>query len=329
MQRRVLRALVVLSGVLVFGTVGYVLVEGWPVLDALYMTVITISTVGFREVATLSPGGKAFTLVLIAAGVGGIVYSFGTLVDFVVEGQFRGLMEGRRMSRRISELRDHYIVVGLGRVGSIVANTLAEDGVPFVVVDSADDRIEAANESGWLNISGDATDEEVLRSAGVMAAKGLVTALDTDADNLFVSLSARTLNPDLYIVARSSTVASEAKILKSGADRVVTPNVIGGRRMAAMVLQPIVSDYLDIVTHGDDIEFRLESMRVPEGSPLAGGSIADGHVRDRTGAYILAVHSGGMLNTNPSPDTRLVPGDELVVLGTRPQLDSLTALLRP
>jgi len=185
-----------------------------------------------------------------------------------------------------------------------------------------------AEENGWLYIQGDATDEEVMQSAGIARAKGLVTALDTDADNLFVSLTARTLNPEIYIVARSSQVASEGKILRSGADRVLTPNVIGGRRMASMVLNPVVADYLDVVTHGDKVDYTLESVSVAGDSRLSGRSIRDSQVRDLTGAYILAVDgvSGG-LNTNPSPDTVLMPGDQLVVLGTRSQLDALTEML--
>ena len=328
MVRRVARAVAVLAGILAAGTVGYVVIEGWTALDALYMTVITIATVGFREVAELSDAGRIFTMGLILAGVGGLAYSFGAIVEFMVEGHLRGLLEGRRMNKRLSELEDHYIVVGIGRVGSVVARTLADEGVDFVVVDTCDECSSTAEEAGWLYIHGDATDEDVLQAAGVLRAKGMVTALDTDADNLFVSLTARTLNPDLYIVARSSQVASEVKILRSGADRVLTPNVIGGRRMAAMVLHPVVSDYLDVVTHGDQVDYNLESMKVTRESKLSGHSIREARIRDQTGAYILAVDGASDgLNTNPSPDTVLLPGDQLVVLGTPAQLEKLTELL--
>ncbi|MBN2404538.1 MAG: potassium channel protein [Coriobacteriia bacterium] len=328
MLARIVRAFVILAFILILGTVGYTAIEGWSTLDSLYMTVITIATVGFAEIAPLSAGGKLFTIVLIFLGVAGLAYSVGAIIDFMVEGHLRGLLEGRRMNRRISELKDHYIVVGIGRVGSVVARTLASEGVEFLVLDVCEECKTMAEEAGWLYIQGDATDEDVLRQAGVMRAKGLVTALDTDADNLFVSLSARTLNPALFIVARTSQVASEAKLLRSGADRVLTPNVIGGRRMASMVLHPVVSDYLDVVTHGDQVEYTLESMKVDHGSVLAGRSIRDAKIRDETGAYILAVDGveGGM-NTNPSPDTILAPGDQLVVLGTQAQLDKLTKLL--
>lgn len=328
MLRRVRTAALLLLGVIAAGTAGYALIEGWQFLDSLYMTVITIGTVGYREVAPLSDAGRVFTIVLIFAGVGSIAFSFGTIVEFMVEGHLTSLLEGRRMEKRISALTGHHIVVGIGRVGSVVAKSLADEGVPFVVVDSCEECRVAAEEAGWLFVHGDATDEQVLLDAGVMRARGLVTAVDTDADNLFVSLTARTLNPSLYIIARSSSVTSEAKILRSGANRVITPNVIGGRRMAAMVLHPLVSDYLDIVTHGDEIEFRLDSMPIGSGSKLAGATIREARVRDLTGAYILAVRSGqGQINPNPPSETVLGAGDELVVLGTREQLASLAGLL--
>ena len=328
MLRRVRTAALLLLGVIAAGTAGYALIEGWQFLDSLYMTVITIGTVGYREVAPLSDAGRVFTIVLIFAGVGSIGFSFGTIVEFMVEGHLTSLLEGRRMEKQISALTGHHIVVGIGRVGSVVAKSLADEGVPFIVVDSCEECRVAAEEAGWLFVHGDATDEQVLLDAGVMRARGLVTAVDTDADNLFVSLTARTLNPSLYIIARSSSVTSEAKILRSGADRVITPNVIGGRRMAAMVLHPVVSDYLDIVTHGDEIEFRLDSMPIGGGSKLAGATIKEARIRDLTGAYILAVRSGqGQINPNPPSETVLVAGDELVVLGTREQLAALAGLL--
>lgn len=326
-MRRVRRAALLLLSVLAGGTVGYMLIEGWGVRDSLYMTVITVATVGFREVYPLSAAGQWFTIALVFAGVGGIAYSIGTIAEFMVEGPLLELLEGRRMAKRIGELKDHYVVVGMGRVGSVVCETLAAQGVPFIVVDRCDECVAMAEEHGWLYLQGDATTEEVLETAGVRRARGLVTALDTDADNLFVSLSARGLNPGLYIVARSSSVASESKILRSGADRVITPNVIGGRRMATSLLDPLVSDYLDIATHNDEMEYRLEALSITGTSELAGRSIHDARIRDATGAFILAISSGGMMDRNPSPDRVLHDGDQLVALGTRSQIDALAALL--
>jgi len=326
-MRRVRIAALLLLGVLVGGTLGYMLIEGWGLLDSVYMTVITVATVGFREVRTLSDGGRWFTILLVFAGVGGIAFSIGALAEFMVEGQLIELLEGRRMAKRIEELNGHYVVVGLGRVGSVVCQTLAEQGVPFIVVDHAEECVVLAEEHGWLHLQGDATSEEVLDAAGVTRAKGLVTALDTDADNLFVSLTARGMNPDLFIVARSSSLASEGKILRAGADRVITPNVIGGRRMATSLLDPLVADYLDIVTHQDELEYRLEAMSISSDSQLAGLPMHDAHVRDVTGAFILAITSGDSMDSNPSPGRVLCAGDQIVALGTRSQLDALAAML--
>lgn len=324
MSRRLFLAALVLSVVLLTGTVGYVLIEGWTPFEALYMTVITVGTVGFAEVNPLSDAGRAFTIGLILIGFGALVFALGTFVDFVVEGHLKELLEGRRMQSNIEKLSGHHIIAGIGRVGSVVARSLAEEGAPFVVIDKDPECVARAHDEGWFVVDGDASDEQTLMSAGIERARSLVTALDSDADNLFVTFTARSMNGDLFIVARSSHEESEAKLRRAGADRVLTPNVIGGRRMAGMVLHPDVSDYLDLITHSDGVEFRLQELEVAAGSAIAGTSIADASIRDKTGAYVLAVHSGGgEVNTNPSADTVIRAGDRLVVLGTSTQIDSL------
>ncbi len=325
MMRRLAIALGVLGAVIVAGIAGYVLIEGWSVLDALYMTVITVGTVGYSEVHELTSGGRVFTMALIFGGFGAMIFFLGTVIDFVVEGHLRGYVEGRRMEKRIESLTGHHIVAGLGRVGSVVAAMLEEEDGAFVVIDADEERVEYAREQGWLVVEGDATAEETLYQAGVERARSLVTTLDTDADNLFVTFTARSLSSDIFIVARSSHESSEGKLRKAGANRVLTPNIIGGRRMATMVLHPVVSDFLDLVTHGDKVEFRLQEVELNGGSPLVGKTISEASVRDKTGAYILAIQSpSGTVNTNPSSDTMLEVGDRLVVLGTSSQLRSLT-----
>ncbi|MHB1135164.1 MAG: potassium channel family protein [Coriobacteriia bacterium] len=326
-MKRTVIAVLLLLGVLVLGTVGYMTIEGWAFLDSLYMTVITVATVGFREVAALSPAGQVFTIAMVFAGIGGIAYSVGVLAEFMIEGQLTELVEGRRMAKRIETLSGHYIVAGMGRVGSVVCASLAEQGVPFVVIDRCDECEAEALEHGWLYLAGDATSEETLEAAGLARAKGLVTALDTDADNLFVAMSARGLNPDVFIVARSSSITSESKILRAGADRVITPNVIGGRRMASSVLDPFVSDYLELVSHSEGVEYRLDTFQVTGRSTLAGRSIRDARIRDITGAYIMAIARGGETDSNPPAERVLEPGDHVVAFGTRAQLDALGALL--
>ncbi len=317
-------AILVLASVLILGSAGYMLIEGWSAFDSLYMTVITVGTVGFAEVEPLSEAGRAFTIGLILVGFGALVFALGTFVDFIVEGHLKGIVEGHRMQSSIEKLTDHHIIAGIGRVGSVVARSLADERVPFVVIDQAEECIARARDEGWLVVEGDASDEETLTAAGIDRARSLITALDSDADNLFVTFTARSMSPGLFIVARSSSEASEAKLRKAGANRVLTPNVIGGRRMAGMALHPVVSDYLDLVTHGDAVEFRLQEVEVGVNSAFSGKSIKESQVRDATGAFILAVHSGeGGVNTNPSSDTVMRPGDRLVVLGTCGQIDAL------
>lgn len=315
-----------LGMVFVAGTVGYMLLEGWSLLDATYMTVITIATVGFSEVQEMSDGGRVFTMLLIFSGVGALGLSFGTFVDFLVEGHLRGILEGRRMERTILNLKNHHIIAGIGRVGSEVARALDQRGQPFVIIDNDEEAIQMAKEAGWLHFEGDAADEETLEHVGIYNAKSLVTALDTDADNVFVALTARTMCPHLFIVARSSHVTSEEKLRRAGADRVITPNVIGGRRMASMVVSPVVADYLDLVTHGGDIEFRLEEVTVGEDAPYAGLTISQARVRDAIGVLILAVHDpDGTVNTNPSSETVMLPGAKLIVLGTEAQVSDMVS----
>jgi voltage-gated potassium channel len=222
MLRRVGYAFGLLGSVLLVGTVGYALIERWSLLDALYMTVITVGTVGFREVHELSIAGRVFTMVLIIAGFGAVIFSIGTIIDFMVEGHFTGFLEGRRMRKRIDGMRGHHVVAGLGRVGSVVADQFAERSVPFVVIDGSTEALAIAREKDWAYVEGDATE-----------------ALDTDAANLFVTLTARGMQPGLFIVARATTPSTEAKLLRAGADRVITPTDIGGRRMAAMALESV------------------------------------------------------------------------------------------
>ncbi len=324
MARRLRLAIFMLLGVVVAGTLGYMVIERWSFIDAIYMTVVTVGTVGFSEVHPLSSAGRVFTMALILSGVGALGFAFGQFVDFTLEGHLQGMLEGRRMDKLIEETSGHTIVAGLGRVGAVVAQALEEEGAPFVVVDSDPELAQVAREHGWLYRIGDATEEEVLIEAGVTRAGSLVTALSGDAENLFVTVSARALNPYIFIVARSSHQTTEGKLLKAGANRTITPNVIGGRRMASMVLHPTVSDYLDIVTGGEGVEFRLQEVELSGGSVFEGRTIAESRIRETTGAQVVAVvHPDGGVDANPSAASVLRAGDRLVVLGTLEQVASL------
>lgn len=320
-MRRVRVGLVLFGAVLVGGTVGYVAL-GFPLLDAAYQTVTTVTTVGYREVRPLTTVGKVFTMALILSGVGTALYTFGLLLEVLIEGELRDVFRRRRMEREIERLSGHVIVCGWGRVGREVARFLAGAGERVVVVDRDPDRLALA--ATHLQVLGDATDDETLRRAGVARARALVAALDTDADNLFVTVSSRALRPDLVIIARARDESSEAKLLRAGATRVVNPQRIGGGRMAAFARQPHVVDFLDVVMHDGSLEFRLEEVAVPPESPLSGCTLRDAQIRDRTGALVLAIRSpDGTFATNPSPETAIRPGDILIAIGTTAQLAAL------
>lgn len=327
MTRRMYIALLLVAFVVAVGVVGYMSIEDARLFDALYMTIITVATVGYEEMIELSDAGRAFTMLLIVSGLGVVLFAVGTFIDFIVEGHFMQLLEGRRMASDINSLEGHQIVAGMGRVGSVVARVLADENADFVIIDQDAARIEAARADGWLAIHGDASDEEILTAAGIARAHSLITALDTDAANLFVTVTARAMNTGLFIVARSSHESTESKLLAAGANRIMTPNVLGGRRMANMVLHPVVSDYLDLVTRGDAVEYRLQEIKLSERSELVDKQIRDSQIRDVTGAYVLAVHaSGGAVDTHPTADTVLHAHDKLIVLGTAAQLDHLNRL---
>lgn len=320
--------LAALVGVLVVGTGGY-MAFGFPLLDAMYQTVTTVTTVGFREVHPLSTGGRVFTMALILGGVGTALYSFTLVLEAVVEGQLQEVLGRRRMDRQIARMEGHVIVCGFGRVGRNLARYVAGAGQDIVVIEQ--DSVRAAAAEGSVHVvRGDATSDEVLKEAGIERAGVFVTALNTDADNLFVTLTARSLRKDLFIVARARAETSEAKLTQAGADRVVNPQGIGGARMAAFVLQPHVAEFLDVVMHDGSLEFRLEEVALPEGSPLAGKSLREAHIRDLTGALILALReTGGEFTMNPPPETVLCAGQILISIGTETQLKALAAATKP
>jgi len=321
--RKLRFGLAALLGILVAGTLGYI-AFGFPLLDAIYQTVTTVSTVGFREVHPFSRGAQLFTIALILVGVGTVLYSFTVVLEGVVEGEIQEVLGRRRMDRRIARISGHVIVCGFGRVGRNLAHYVTGAAQEVVLIEKDPDRAAVAEEAGILVVRGDATTDDALREAGIERARVLVTTLTTDADNLFVTLTARSLRPDLFIVARARIESSEAKLTQAGANRVVNPQGIGGARMAAFVLQPHVAEFLDVVMHDGSLEFRLEEVPVPHGSSLAGRSLRDAHIRDSTGALILALRDGGgAFTTNPPPETMLEAGQILIAIGTEVQLKAL------
>ena len=323
LRRRILIALGALLLVLGGGTLGYWVI-GLSPLDSLYQTVTTITTVGFREIFPLTTAAKIFTIVLVLTGVGTALYAFSAVLEAVIEGDLMDLWGRRRMERKIADLHDHVILCGWGRVGRAIASRLVAGGEDFVVVDEDPTRVEGIDP---LHLVGDATDDSILERAGIRRARALVAATSTDTTNVYLTLSGRALRPELFIVARARIADSEEKLRRAGADRVVNPQAIGGARMAALLLSPNVAEFLDVITHHGDVEFRVAEVRVPADSPLAGRSLRDAHVRDRTGALVLALRdTAGAFTTNPSPEALVSPDDILIAIGTGTQLDALAAL---
>jgi voltage-gated potassium channel len=328
LERRLLNIGLVFSAIVTLGSVGYALIEGWPWVDAFYMAIITVTTVGFGEIHPLTPAGRLFTSVLILLGVGGITYSFSALTNYVVAGELRGVLEERRMKHQVALLKGHYIVCGFGRVGHQVCTELKRERYPLVVVDVNELSIERAVAQGCPVVVGDAGDDQVLREAGVERAQGLVAAVDSDAANLLVVLSARALNQDLYIVARANLEGTQAKLLQAGANRVVSPYSLGGRRMAQMLIRPGVVDFLDVVMHDEALELLLGDLTVGSGCSLDTCTVGQARVRETTGANLLGLKrkEGGII-ISPAPSTVVHAGDVLVALGTRQQLDALAQMV--
>jgi len=319
--RRVKIGLTALALVLTLGTAGYLLF-GFDILDAIYQTVITVTTVGFNSPHTLDAGSKVFTILLILVGVGTALYSFTAVLELLIEGHMRDLVRRRKMERDIAHMSGHVIVCGWGRVGREVARFLANAGRQVVVVDRNTERL---RELTYAFVLGDVTDDEILRQAGIDRATTLVAALDTDADNLYVTVAGKSMRPDLQIIARARNESSEPKLVRAGADRVVNPQQLGGDRMASFVTQPHVVDFVDVVMHDGTLEFRLEELSVSATSPLSGCTVRSAQIRDRTGALVLAIRrpDGGFV-TNPQPEDVIGAGDVLISVGTADQLSALT-----
>lgn len=309
---------------LVFGTLGYMLLGDATVLDALYMTVITVAAVGYSESIQLEGAARLFTLLIILLGVGSITFAVVSALDFVLEGHLEDLLGRRRMDRELARLEHHTIICGFGQVGRHVAIHLADQQSPLVVVDVDDERAEAARSYDMLAIEGDATQEDVLQRASIDTARAVVACAEQDADNVLICLTAKGLNSDAFVVARIKRDENEPKVRRAGADRVIAPAAIGGRRIASLVTRPGVVDFLDVLTRGTDEDLVLEELVVLPDSALDGRSLRELELRERHGITVLAVQAEGRLtNTRPEPDTVVHAGDLLVVLAGRDALDHL------
>ena len=326
-HRRFWKTAVALVGLLLLGASGFSLVEDMGVLDALYMAVITLSTVGFGEVSPLSAGGKLFTIVLILGAGWLAMYLLSGMAEFLLSGEGRAYLQKRRLLRMLDKLSNHVIVCGYGRVGRHVAQELAAQGLPFVVIDPSPEKIAQVGQSGFPALQGDAANDALLAQAGIERARGLLVAADSDAQNVFIVLSARNVRSDLLIVARAIDEQSESKLVKAGANRVILPYRFSGRRMVTMLIRPEVANFLDEVAHGGGLELYMEQFQLAPDSPLVGQTLEQCRWRARFGVTVLACKQvDGGINTSPSADTQLTAGLRMFVLGTREQLRSLPEL---
>jgi voltage-gated potassium channel len=329
-EKRLKAVLLILLVVIAFGTVGYSVIERWDALDALYMTIITLSTVGFQEVFSLSPAGRVFTMVLIVVGVAGAAYTLSVIGQMIVEGEIKRLLGRRRMQKGINELTDHYIVCGFGKVGRRAARELSLRRVPFVVVDKDPQRIELAEQDGFLFVQGDSTTDETLTDAGIQRAKGLIIAVANEADNVFIALSARQLNPGLFITARGESDDAEKKLKRAGANKVVFPHKIGAIRMALTTLRPNLVDFMRVMTFDRDTGLAIEEIQVKPGSSLDQTTLQVCPIRKDLGIMVVGIKKTGKnVFLNPAPDTKIEAGDILIVIGEREKLERLETLTSP
>lgn len=326
--RRFAYAALYFAATFLIGTIGYLAIEEWSWFDSLYMSVTTVTSVGFMEVHPLSMAGRSFTLVLIILGLTGLGIWWALITAFIVELDLIGLFRRRKMTREISHLSGHFIVCGLGRMGRVVADEMIQSKVPFVVIEKNPERIRHYEETrpNALVIEDDATREHTLEVARIGTARGLASCLTSDADNLLLCLTARGLRKDLTIVARAYDEESLNKLQKAGADHTISPNRTGGIRMASTLIRPSVVSFLDVSTMGTEIDLRMEQAAIPQRSSLAGASLAKAQIPQKTGLIVLALQRSTEPTRyiyNPGPDTTLQEGDVMLVLGRPEQIAQL------
>jgi voltage-gated potassium channel len=323
--------LTILVFLVVFSTAGIMLIEKWSFLDALWHTIITISTVGYGEIHPLSTAGKIFTMVVIVVAFAIFAYGASTVASMLFEGELKRIFVIKRMEKMASRLKDHTIVCGLGRTGLAAIKELWREKIPFVVIEKDEQRIEEAREKypNLIYIHGDATQDETLIKAGIKSAANLIVATANDADNLFITLSAKNLNPKIRIVTRANREENVLKLKRAGATEVILPNVIGGLRMASLAIRPSVVSFLDIVTHHGEIDLRLEEVNVPKGSPFHGKLLRELEIPKKTGVIVIGVRrEDGSFILNPTSTTMVLEGDALIIIGTREQAEKLKELVK-
>jgi voltage-gated potassium channel len=327
--RHLVLAVMAVVVVIVLGTLGYIVIEGWTSFDAFYMTITTVATVGYQEIHPLSPAGRLFTIVLIISGVGTLFYLLGNFARLLLEGELRAIFGRYRTEGKMKAMTNHYIVCGYGRMGKRICKELSAKPLPFVVIDKNPDVIAALQREGLMAVEGNATQDDVLIRAGIERAKGVVSVVNTDTENLYIVLTARGLNKDLYIVARAGDEGSEHKLTRAGANRVSSPYHIGGMQMAQALIRPAVMDFLELATQSEYLDLQMEELTVEKGSRFDGRAACDCGLAEDRGLVLIAVkRTSGHLEFNPGPQVLLAGGDKLIVLGQPESLKRLESVIR-
>lgn len=310
------------------GVLGFMIMEEVPFTDALYWAVLTIATVGYGDVVPRTFGGKLFTVLFVITGVGTAYYTFSLFISMTIEGQMQDLLGRRGMHRKIAGLKNHIIVCGAGKVGTNVIWALQKEGENFVVVEKDQVLFEKLLEQKVLAVLGDATLDEVLLSAGIFAAKGIITALSHDADNVYVALTAKSLNPDINIVARADRPEAEEKLIRAGATTVVSPSVMGGRQMVSAITKPVLLDFVENLFYNQELHMDIAEITVNNASPLVGKSFIESNIKEKFDSIVVAIKRDESLITNPHSSEIILGGDILIVLGLRNPLSELNALAK-
>jgi len=323
--RTILFVIVFLITILTVGALGFMVLEDLSIGEGLYLTAMTITTVGYGDIVPQHPQGRAFTVFLVFAGVGFVLYTFSKFAEVMVEGGLRNILERRKMNKQVSQLRNHYIVCGYGRIGKVICQILKESKRPFVVIEKNEGEIRSIEAEGYYALAGEAADDEILLTAGIKEARGMIAVVSSDADNVFISLTARGLNPGLFILARSSGApGADTKLQRAGASKVISPYSIGAKRMAQILVRPTVIDFIDLTMHAGELGLRMEELLVTDRASFANKQLIESGIRKKFDIIVVAIkRQGEEMLFNPKSDSLILPGDILIVLGEHGQISAL------